>query len=413
MSRYRVGIATLAVLFASISACATTPPVHPMGAGCTWPADLQPARDGLAVLLTYNPLYPSDPDRQELVLFDVGADAVLARCVGIEKITVPTTMSDYDINQFKLATNAEQGVALPPISSDYRLAVTPTAVVDLPSGRLIPAPDPNWPAVAMLGRTGVLREDLRTRPSRDVYDGRDANRRNPTDFCTAPTPDAPPDQCAPLGSASGPGAPVVGPAGGVEWARYQPAAPLTLSGTDGTTYTGLAQIADTQVISLYIELYPDTPELNLDGGYEFEPFSRAALPFDRKTLRDPSGSSNSSRNSAPIRWYRIDSVRPDQVTGTVYASTTTYRDLAEPCGDPFVMTSGYVLDPHNVILGCTAYDQPLEYRGEHYFIQITDDGPPKILGTLGVNGRRADPTILPQEPTIYFWPPVDSSDARP
>lgn len=232
-------------LSAALSACAAPAP-HPLGTGCTWPADVQPGRDGLAVLITFGTKVELDSIDQEVVLYDVPTDTIRARCAGLAGFALPTPLglANPDVNPYY---QVDQGVNLPPISSDYRLAVTPAGVVDLPTGRLTPPPDPTWVAVGMIGTTGVLRKDTRSNLRADTCD--------PDAVCVAAHPDTPQDQCGRVPGATAPGQPLITTDGRVEWVPATSVAAVTLTDPgDGTVYTGLAQPGPTQLLSLFIDI---------------------------------------------------------------------------------------------------------------------------------------------------------------
>src|SRR5688572_21993209 len=199
-----------------------------MGAGCTWPADLDPQRDGLAVVAVAAPGYTTD-----LVLLDVATSGVRARCAGLQ---LGDPRPSFLFGDRWSSGTPTQSVLLPTVSPDWQWALSSAGLVELATGRLVPEPVAGWRTVALPGEGRVLRKRVPADPT--DHDG--GNSYDAANWCLAPRMDAPEKECQVL-SANGPGLPTVGRDGTVSWASAVPV-PVQLDWVSGVVQTDGSRI---------------------------------------------------------------------------------------------------------------------------------------------------------------------------
>ena len=183
-ARACIAVASLLVVAACAPGSGSAQPPHPMGPGCTWPAELDPQRDGLAVLAV-----AANGSTMDLVLLDVATGGVRARCAGMLIGEGIPGFEDGSGMEYAVPTGS---VLLPTVSPDWRWALSSAGAVELSTGRVVPEPDPGWRARALPGADRVLRER--------VPEGgpTGADDHDPASWCLAPRLDAPAAECVAL-----------------------------------------------------------------------------------------------------------------------------------------------------------------------------------------------------------------------
>ena len=376
MRRRRFAAAgVLAVLLAACSPEPAPPPVHPLGAGCTWPSDLDAARRGVAVLGA----------RDELVALDVSTGGVVARCVGVRSV-VPRpafTAPGY------LADPLPAGSAvLSPVSADLRRAVVPGGVVELGSGHIVRDPDPEWTAAALPGGESVLRMRGQGVPTL------------PQDWCVAPSPSAAPAECRPLAGA-GAGVPVVRGDGTVGWAAGAPV-PADFGGLPGVVQTDGRGVVQARLAD----------STRADGTATLiDPTLRSGV-FDAKEVRFAPGVAADAIERPT--WFTLAAVGVDGVSADVHSAPVSWADVR---WDPVAHNreagpyGAAVLDGGRaVVLAMRGRTAGIEVPDGHLaarFVVVSEDGAVREVARLpvGPDGPLVD------LPRILAWPGTDDHEA--
>lgn len=363
MVRHVVGL--LAVLLLAACSPAPPPPVHPLGAGCTWPERVD--LDRYAVVL-------ASPDSlgtaERVVLIDTTTGDAAASCSGLtggeistEFEPVPPEAQHY---------YADQRTQLPPLNTDLTLALGPGGVVDLHTGALTPDAAPDRPMVALLSGTQVLRRTVLPDEDRTYV---------PDEYCIAPRADAPRSECRPL-DGEGPGDPAIHPDGTVGWAPRIPV-PVTLTTTDGTrTFPMHIQTDGTTVVQARFARW--------DSAYY-----SGASPLRRDQGTVYSGSLGATPGQETIAWYELEP------TPVVHISALT---LAESQGGPYLSRDYRNLGAVHVLDDGSAIGSYEEYGGCAFY-RITLDGTMTELARIStLDGTRFA--------TIAHWPEPDTTAGR-
>lgn len=355
--------ALLAVLLVGCAAAPAAPPVHPLGAACTWPASVDVQRDGLAVLATvdYPPL--------DLVLLDVGTGTVVARCTGVGG---PAPAPEFVAPGFANDPLNRGSNVLPPVSPDLRSALVPGGVVDLASGRVVADPVPGWEAAGLPGGGSVLR--VRT-PGR--YHGVSAQ---PGDWCVAPRADA--VECSPL-VGEGPGVPVEHGDGTVGWISGVPV-PAVFSGVPGVVQSDGERLVQARL----------DPSDRANGTGTIIAGSLRAGLLDESEVRFAPGVPDGI-DERPT-WFTFDGAGPGGATATMHTAETTWAELRSADLDgPYgaaVIDGGMAA----VLAMGTIAGNDRETR----FVMVREDGPVREVGRLRVTASGD----IGAQPRIVAWP---------
>lgn len=339
------------------------PPEHPMGAGCTWPADLDPQRDGLAVLLAES----RDTRPSELVLLDVATGGIRATC----------SQAEYTWGGPSFGSDSAQvtaSVIFPPVSPDWRLALSTAGVVDLATGAVVGPPVPGWTAVALAGEGQVLRlRDHGSSASAD-YD--------PGNWCLAPRPDATAQECRPL-AATGAGFPVVGRDGQVGWAS-QAEVPVQLGHLSAVAQTDGRRILQLQVPPGYDDSMGVVDATGRAGLIGYSAFQNA--PGNAAVAQQPG-------------WYTLDRVDAAGIEGRLHVGVSSWPEITGLADNLGIQPYGAM-----VVDGGRAVVTALRgFPGDTaYFVRIGEDAPARVLATLPVGGSPG--AQIGEMPVILAWP---------
>jgi hypothetical protein len=348
-------LGVLAVLcLLAVAGCAPAPdaPAHTLGARCTWPAGLDPQRDGLAVLA----------GADELVLLDVATGGVRARCG-------PT---GYVWPDPGVATGS---VHFPPIDPGWQFAVTSAGVVDLVAGTVVEAPVPGWRTMALPGEGRVLRQR--------VADGEvvQPDVAAAGSWCVAPRLDPPGQECLPL-AGEGAGFPAVGRDGEVGWA---PAAflPVQLG-----WMPGVVQTDGRRVVQLRLD------PTDADWTAVVDASGRAGLIGQGQFLHAPGNAEVGERPA----WYTLEELDGAGARARLHVGASSWREI-EALGTELNPL------PHGamVVDGGDAVVVALRDRTDTArFVRIAEGGPARVLASLPV-GRHPE-ALLAGMPVILAWP---------
>jgi hypothetical protein len=366
----RAGLwAALAVAVLGVLAACTPPAaaVHPMGASCTWPADLDPQRDGLAVLYAEG---RGDPTPTELVLLDVATGGLRARCMGAEYAWGGPSFGHGK----QSPTQSRGSVLFPPVSPDWRLALSTAGVVEPATGRVVGPPVPGWDAVALPGEGHVLRRRAGLTSAEEDYD--------PGNWCLAPRPDAPPQECEPL-SGGAPGFPVVGRDGTVGWAS-QAEVPVQLGPVAAVVQTDGRRILQLQVPPSYNDT---TSVVDASG--------RAGL-IDYSAFRNAPGNAAFAEQPG---WYTLDRVDASGVDGRLHVGASSWAEVRALAAELGAYPDGAIVVDGGRAVVVALRGFPLVTA---YFVRIAEDAPARVLVSLPVGGT-SDGRLV-GEPVILAWP---------
>jgi hypothetical protein len=345
----------------------TEPAPHPLGAACTWPASVDPQRDGLAVLTT------SADEAEELVLLDVASGAVRSRCVGVPYFwSAPSIGRGFPSG----GVQAAGSVLFPPVSPDWRFALSAAGIVELATGQVVAAPVAGWRAVALPGRGRVLRlreqDDV---PRGDWY-------YEPAHWCLAPRFAAPPADCAPL-PGSGPGFPVVHRDGTVGWAPARPV-PVQVGRLSGVVQTDGDRIVQLQLA-----------DSSGDGTAVVDASGRAGL-LGRAQFRYAPGNAEMADRPA---WYTLEHLDAAGARATLHVGVSSWTEVSA-LGDgmlPQASAAAVVDRGRAVVVALPGSSSPTTY-----FVRIAEDAPARVLARLQ---RGPGPEAqIGGTPVILAWP---------
>lgn len=389
-------IAATAVLAGALTACAPPEPAHPLGARCTWPADLDIDRDQLAVL--HQDSGPgSDPGPGMVTLVHVPTGTIRARCVGVSgSADRNTTFIGLNLDDVDLLSETLHS----PLSPDLRYALSPAGTVELATGALTPHPPEAWPATELLGAGAVLRR----RPDRDDS----ARNFRPVDYCVAPTVDSPQHACRTFPAAPR-GYPVNRGDGTAGWAPATPV-PIRVTTRDGRVLDGIIQTDGTKVV--LFRLSP--PDRNV--GPET---AHLRLPTLADILRSNDGDGVAlltTDERQRLMWYSVDTLGVDGATAALHLSPER-RAAITALPSPAIATSSVAVDDDTALVTVFwLYNEPDE---PYAFFRNTEDGPSRLLFTLTPTDPLygdGDPDTPPDDSgllpnttlTILAWP--DTAD---
>lgn len=365
------------LLLALVAGCTPAPPAHPLGGACTWPAEVDPQRDGLAVLTDNG---AGSGYRESLVLLDVATGTVRARCTGIASGLVAPGMSLADGFSDETASSPAS-VLLPPVSADYRFAVTADGVVELATGALTPNPDPQWRAVGFPGGGTVLRQ--RPGDPRTV-----STAQQPENWCVAPAADAPQDRCTPVAGA-GPGGPAPHGDGTVGWAPLRPV-PASFTRAGAPAIAGTVQTDGVRVLQARVD--PST-DARLAGAGSIVDASGRAGTLSPDAFRFQTRYRDLAEH--PV-WYTVDRAGPAGVTATLHTARATW-DTVRGGSDLVGRVDGAaVVDGGGAVVLATGGGSPIEVR----FVRVGEQGAPRVVARTPLGGA----TGLSGVPRIVTWP---------
>lgn len=358
-------VCLLFVAACSPGAAQPQPPAHPMGPGCTWPADLDPQRDGSAVLAVAAPDYTT-----VLVLLDVATGGVRARCSGLELRGGAAALQEGSGLGRAVPTAS---VLFPSVSPDWRWALSSAGAVELATGRVVAEPGPGWRATALPGEGRVLRERVAAGSSRPEDDYVAAN------WCVAPRLDAPENECQVL-AGDRPGFPAVGRDGTVAWAPAT-AVPVQLDRLSGVLQTDGSRIVQ---LRLSRDLWDHRAVVDASG--------RAGL-IGPDEFRFAPGNIGFEDHPG---WYTIEEIGAAGAAARLHTGLSSWSEVRALEGGLQVMPFGAM-----VVEGGRAVVAALRATDAAVFVRIAEDAPARVVTRLPLGGG---PALEGGVRQVFGWP---------